>query len=346
MDTVIPSVFGKGDGNMLKKICIITIIALFSFIFGACQILADDEYMTMEANLPSNQIHTNETFFDLSIQPEMSQVLEVTLVNNKDADVELEGEITNAWTTMNGEIDYSPTKYPLDVSLQNPLSTILELNEKEISLPAKTTKKITANLKIPKDIKKGIILGGIQYREKKNKNDIANKTQVDNISALIKGVKLNYDIAPEPNIIINKAGVTRYKRIPVITINVQNTEASIINNMILKTEVKKAGSSEILQSDESSKIAMAPNSNADLPIYWKKNNIDPGNYVVDVTVKIGDKDWKKQLSFTVDQKTSDDTTNVVNPPDYSIFLYIIFNIALVILVYFLIKNRRNKENRK
>ncbi|AMP20977.1 hypothetical protein AZF37_07210 [endosymbiont 'TC1' of Trimyema compressum] len=72
----------------------------------------------MEAVLPSNQRNSKVSYFDLNISPNFEQTLELKIHNKTNKTIYLECHVTDAWTTMNGVVDYSMSDCKKD-STQN-----------------------------------------------------------------------------------------------------------------------------------------------------------------------------------------------------------------------------------
>ncbi|AMP19941.1 hypothetical protein AZF37_00975 [endosymbiont 'TC1' of Trimyema compressum] len=331
----------------MKQLRIIFGVLFFFLIlfFPLSAILGNDTAFVSEIIQPDNQISKSASFFDLDINSVKQQELEILLTNKTNKQLVLEGAVTNAWTTINGVIDYSSTEYPLDSTLKNPLSSLLVLNSKEIVIPPMEQIRVTATLNIPDNIHEGVVLGGIQFCEKGDSFNNPNESSVYNKYAVVKGVKLTKGEIPNPNIEISNAKVSQLRKIPAITVNIKNTEATMIGEMSFKTEVRKENSQEILQSDETKPVQMAPNSNVDLPIYWKDTTIQPGKYTVHATVEIAGKTWDNNLNFTVDDKTSKKIANAEKPVDNVLTICVVIIVVLIllssILAYLLI--RKNKK---
>ncbi|AMP20976.1 hypothetical protein AZF37_07205 [endosymbiont 'TC1' of Trimyema compressum] len=198
---------------------------------------------------------------------------------------------------------------------------------------------------MPNNVAEGVILGGMQIGEKESALEDFNTNQVFNSYAFIKGVKLVNGNIPEPELEISNAVANQFLRKPVVTINVQNTRATLISNMSIKAEFRKENFSQIIQEYQKDDLEMAPNSNVDLPIYWNEETIEPGMYTLYVIAECGSKKWEKELAFTVNSITSENIKNTEGVKENSSVGYVIIGLLIIIslfLVYIIIiRKKRN-----
>ena len=90
---------------------------------------------------PDNQINKEATYFDLTVIQNQKQTLEV-LINNEDEEAkEIEYQVTNAWTTMFGSIDYSPYLGNFDPTMKFPMKKLIIPEEFSVIIPGKYQKK-------------------------------------------------------------------------------------------------------------------------------------------------------------------------------------------------------------
>lgn len=97
---------------------------------------------------------------------------------------------------------------------------------------------------MPKESFDGIILGGFYVQEinKEDKKKENNKVQIKNEFSYVIGVKLTgTDEVVKPKLKLNEvqAGLMNYRT--VVTANLQNTEAVIINNLDVNARITKEG---------------------------------------------------------------------------------------------------------
>lgn len=310
---------------------------------------------------PENQRNENVTYFDLSVTPAFKQQLEIQITNNSAKEIKVQYEITNARSTMNKIIDYSPSKAQLDPSLKVPLTSIVTPVEKQqdITVPANEKKSVFLQVKTPEKLQNGVILGGIHFSLKKedgkntNSESKSKSTVVNNTYALVKGIQLTNGVLEPANININKASVFKFHRKPVVLINVQNDKPALIWNLSVKTIVKEKGKSQVLLEKEVTDIQMAPNTNVEIPFDWVDEKIPPGTYTALVEATLGKKKWKETLEFTVtadeSEKTQLDASEKIEVKESKLILYLaIFGLILLLigLTAYLIYTKKKMSTKK
>jgi uncharacterized membrane protein len=161
------------------------------------------------------------------------------------------------------------------------------------------------------------------------------------------GVKLTgTDEVVKPKLKLNEvqAGLMNYRT--VVTANLQNTEAVIINNLDINARITKEGKKEKLHSTKKSKLSMAPNSNFDFPITWDKQKLEQGKYHLYLTVTDGTQTWKFDKMFEIkgaDAKELNKTAVEVEKDYTLIFVGLALLILVLIAIIFLLRKKRRKD---
>lgn len=101
--------------NKIKAIIAI-IIALILVRGGEVQAKTMD--YSVNPILPENQVKKGVSYFDLLLEPDKQQTLEVELENLTEKKQTIKVLISSAVTNASGVVDYSPTNLPLDASLK------------------------------------------------------------------------------------------------------------------------------------------------------------------------------------------------------------------------------------
>lgn len=334
--------------NVLSILFLLLLIILGNISNSQVVFAGTMEY-SVKANIPKNQIDKKLTYFDLKMVPGSKQTISLTVKNTSKKEKKIIIEPNTAITNQNGVIDYSKPKYKKDSSLKYAFSDLISPKQ-EITLKENETKKVPFTIQMPKESFDGVILGGF-YIYEINKEDKAkenNQVQIKNEFSYVIGVKLTEtDKVVKPELKLNKvqAGLMNYRT--VVTANLQNTEAVIINNLNVYAWITKEGKKEKLHSTKKSKLSMAPNSNFDFPINWDNQKLEPGKYHLFVTATDGDQTWKFNKMFEIkgaDAKMINKTAVEVEK-DYT-FLFIglaVLILALIIIIIILLKKKKRGE---
>ncbi|WP_375179751.1 DUF916 and DUF3324 domain-containing protein [Enterococcus rotai] len=257
---------------------------------------------SVAAVIPENQIDKTKTYFDLKMKPGEVQELEVLMNNPLDKDVTVESHANTAITNDNGIVDYSNADPKLDNTLKAPFSVISEL-EKEITIPAKTSKTLKIKVTMPTEEFDGVILGGLHFTEKETKVKEKQKdagVQIKNRFAFAIGVLIREnDAVVKPDLKLGKIQPSQVNYRNVLKANIQNTQAVIIQDMEVDVRVTKKGSKETLVEQKKTGNRMAPNSNFNFGIGWDNKEFKAGKYTMHMNVTSGLEKWKWSKDFEI-----------------------------------------------
>ncbi|WKB35145.1 DUF916 domain-containing protein [Terrilactibacillus sp. S3-3] len=119
--------------------------------------------------IPNNQLDKRQTYFDLKMKPQQKQVIQVRVDNLSNKKITVIPSITNASTTIYGDINYTDQKAKPDKSMRVPLSSVAK-TAKSIMLKAHESKMLNIHIVMPKKKLDGVILGGIHFQKKKSRS--------------------------------------------------------------------------------------------------------------------------------------------------------------------------------
>ncbi|MBC1435375.1 DUF916 and DUF3324 domain-containing protein [Listeria rocourtiae] len=252
--------------------------------------------------IPDNQIDKSKTYFDLRMKPGQKQDLEVVLKNDTDKEITVETNANTAVTNDNGIVDYSQTNPKLDKSLKIPFSSIATM-EDEVVLPANSSKTIKVAVTMPDTAFDGIILGGLQFIEKEDpdaKKEDDQGVQIKNRYAYVVGVQLSEnDTVVEPDMKLQEIKPQQINYRNVVTVNLQNPEATIIKPLMIDAKIYKSGDNQVLHQAKRDNLRMAPNSNFNYAIDWENQPLKAGKYRLKMVATSGDNTWKWDEEFTI-----------------------------------------------
>ncbi|EOL49941.1 DUF916 and DUF3324 domain-containing protein [Enterococcus caccae] len=307
---------------------------------------------------PENQVG-NAGYFDLRMNPEQKQIVDIELYNMTDQDLSVDLSVHSAKTNSNGVIEYGPTKLKNDPSLKYDLKDIVKVPEK-VTIPPKVTQKVAVEISMPQEKYDGYISGGIylQKSETEAEKKASESAQgVVNKYAFIVGMLLSEsDTKVQPELSFNKiyAGLTNYRN--TFLVDFTNTEATYVEGMTVDAQIFKKGSDDVLYETKKENYRMAPNSAMSFPINLNGESFIAGDYVGRIRVTAGDKKWEWQEEFKITQKDADkyNAEDVSLIQDRGINWKMILMIAGGILVIFLliylvtraVSNKQKKKRKK
>lgn len=347
--------FRKGESIKMRKlyslIVILLIGSLISPIIGRAE---GSMAYSAKANIPENQINKTLTYFDLKMEPGQEQEITLTVSNSSDKQTTIILSPNIATTNQNGVIDYSQTKGKLDSTLKTPLSSVIS-KEQEVTLAPNETKQVPFTLKMPDKSFNGLLLGGFYVTKKEEAEDskeAEKNVQIKNNYSYVIGIQLRESLEEvKAQLKMNqiKPALLNYRT--AVTVNLQNTEATIIKEFDVHAKVRKKGNGTVLQEATKTEMSMAPNSNFDFPISWDNQSLEPGTYTLDMTAKSGENQWTFEEDFTISAKESKTlNTDAVElekkAPNWTlIILSVIAAMTLLIggMLYLIYKHKKKKE---
>jgi Bacterial protein of unknown function (DUF916)./Protein of unknown function C-terminal (DUF3324). len=306
----------------------------------------------VSAVIPSNQIQSGLSYFDLRMEPEQIQELEVRIVNESDEEMTVTVEAITASTNRNGIIDYK-TPVIHDKTLKYGFSSIAEVREPNITIPPNSTETAIITVTMPNEYYDGVILGGLVFTRVNNSTVESNSgVSVNNIFSYVIGVKLTEtDEVLSPNFEITEIVPKLINYQPVFLHGIRNTEAIIIKDMNIDVSVKDSDGNIYA---EVSKINadMAPNSVMPLGIEPVNEKIEPGNYTSEIRIEYNGETYEYSNEFHISGAVAKETNSGIisnraipeNDNTYTFMLAFIFSlICVIVMLLFLIIYKRKAE---
>lgn len=258
----------------------------------------------VEALLPENQINKDVTYFDLTVKPNTTQEFRLKLSNSGDTAIKLKIKPTTALTTQNGTIDYSGMDLPHTSNAPALFEEILS-PEQEIDLPAKSSKEVKFEGKIPEKIFKGVILGGFYVQEVVKEEDSSateqNGVKIKNrFSRIIGAVLRESEEKVSKEFSLGKTKLDTYGGFFSVIPTLENKAPAIVPSYRLEGKIENS-KGESVMSFMKDKFSMAPNSAYKIPQQIKELDFEPGKYKLSMMVYSKDsKDsWKLTDDFEV-----------------------------------------------
>lgn len=339
--------------KIAKALIPIYILLLFLSI-NISKVAANDELVgySVRAIIPQNQIKKDITYFDLLVEPNQEQVINVEIFNSSQEDIEIDVYITNPKTNRNGIIDYTDIKAKPDESLKVPITEIATIQQKTVAVPKGETRIVPINLKIPEKEFAGTILGGIYFEKKmKDTEKKSEGVQILNKYSYVLGLKLTENkqkIEPELNLQSVKPELVDYHT--SIIAKLQNTTPVIVENLAINAIVYNSkGIEENRLEVEGYK--MAPVSTMDVVIDWKNRKLKPGKYTLKLHANSGSNNWDWEETFNIEKEEAQAINEkaIEITKDYTVYIVVGFStitlLLLGIIILLLRKNNRLKKDK-
>lgn len=325
------------------------LIVMFLFGLGIQFASASELNFSVKAVIPENQLDKQQTYFDLRMEKNQKQTLEVLMENATKEDVTVTPQINTAITNNNGIIDYSQVGAEKDETLAVNLEDIIT-TEEEVTIPAESSKVLKLNVDMPDTEFDGIILGGIHFQEKEAEGKTDEEDmQIKNKFAYIIGIQMSMnDQEVDPELELNEVKATQVNFRNAVTANIQNTQAVIVKPLSVDAKIYKEKGKEVLFEESREDLRMAPNSNFDYAINWDDKEFKAGKYRLELTATDEEEVWEWTEYFTIESGEAKEYNEVAVDieKDFTMW-YIIGGILLVLVLMYIvyrIGTRKGEEN--
>ncbi|KRM24472.1 DUF916 and DUF3324 domain-containing protein [Latilactobacillus graminis] len=283
--------------NKIKGLLLGTFFAAACFAMASNPTLAAVKTQNADfeiQRLPSEtQVNNDVKYFDLKIAPGEREEIKMRVQNFTDHKITVKTDLRNSFTQVGGGVDFTSDTKQLDSSLAVPLTKVAHVNAKDrvLHLGPNETRDITATVKMPTGVTRGLIYGDwhfIEYLSSKGSGSAVSSNYAYSVGVVLRGK--NYKVYPELK--YNKTKAILYKKHAGMGIDLRNTQPMILNNVTMQAVVAKEGlfaSKHIFNVTDSQ---IAPNSKVTLPITWSYDQLKPGRYTVNVKVT-GENNWNR-----------------------------------------------------
>ncbi|PZG47241.1 cell surface protein [Listeria ivanovii] len=338
---------------------------IFTIIFACtCMIIcfpgqfaqaSENNSFSVKAILPKNQA-SSVTYFDLKMEPKQKQTIKVELTNQSEEEITIKCLANTAVTNDMGYADYSIPNTKADKTLKYPFAKIITKSVDEVTLKPNETKTWEVVIQMPAEKYNGIILGGLHFQEKKDKDEEKKSkekdVQIKNEYAYVIGVKLTETpTVVKPELALNKIKPTIKNYRNVVEFNLQNTKATLVGGLSVDAKIYKKGNKKVLHESKRTDLSMAPNSNFDYSVDWENQKLKPGKYQLHLVAKTADATWEWTKDFTIssDEAKKANDTALGLEEDYT-WMYITGGILLLLLIitatYFIGRRAAKKKQKE
>lgn len=355
-----------------RKIALLA-MTVFSSLTMAMPSFASEFNFAVTPKPSENQIDKQKTYFDLLLAPNQEETLTVDLRNDTAEEVVVEAQINRATTNDNGVVEYSKNDIKADQTLKYDLKDYVEAPA-EITLKPQSAAEYKVKIHMPNEEFAGVIAGGITFKEKnaeqanvssdKNDKGLAIKNEYSYVVALLMRQTTENG---NPDLKLQSVKPNQRNARNVIQGNLQNPNATYLNQLATKTTITKKGSLEALYTDEQSKMQMAPNSNFNLSVPLKGDRLKAGTYTMKIEA-YGQEDqngsypfqakgsqkeenYRYHWSLEKDFEIKADVAKKLNDSDVTIkkdytWVYILIGILLLLLIILFLVWRKKKNDKK
>lgn len=345
---------------MTKLKNVLTALAVFTVMLLPTWVQADEVENAVEStgysykiNYPENQI-TPGGALKLKMNPKQEQEVTVELENYSDEEMTIDLSLNGARTNGNGVLEYGPSNFQKDKSMQYDLSDLVTIPD-SVKVPAKGKTELVLAIKMPEVAYDGIVTGGIEMQKagqvEASGDNKGGQTIVNKVAYLF-GVTLSMtdkDVSPELELQKVYPELANYKN--AIFLDIANTTAVKVENLTLDAVVTKKGSEEVLYESKKANMAMAPNTLMSYPISLAGEEMVAGKYTANVKASNGEKEWTWTEEFDITDEEADKfnqgDVNIVQERglNWKMIGAIVFaGLFVIVGIFFLLRVMNKKKN--
>jgi len=308
---------------------------------------------SVAAQLPKNQRHAKNSFFDLKMTAGKTQTLKTVIYNVTNRDIKVKTAIHTAYTNSNGVIEYVTPAKAFDPSLTYQMAALTKLNGPvTVTVPAKGKRVVTAQVTTPKSAFSGVILGGWYFKrvDQKVTGQVRGSLNISNQYSYVIGLKYTFGREPAPKLQLGtvKAGMRNYHR--GIFPQLRNTTAVIVPKLKLATTITRKSDGKVVQTAKKDNVQLAPNSVFEYPMLTGKTKLATGRYHLHLVAKNSGHRWVFDRDFTISQAAAAkyNRQSVDNSGVNVIWFVVIGALGMLVLMllglwlFFWLKRRRQR----
>jgi|GEM_PF-5812942 len=268
------------------------LILLFGLFGMAHKGLADEIGFRVSPGIPSNQMNSNKSSWDILLNPGETQTLYVEITNDTDKELKLKTDVANATTNLRGQVQYSKaTSAGSKVNPKVDYTKNVKIDS-DIKVGPKATVKVPVEVTMINESFKGLAAGGVSFYQDPatietkptEKKGMTIKNQYKYILTLIMRQHGQEDIVP-PSLTLNKVAAESQFGQTVVNATFENNQPAYLGDMFMTTNI--TGPQEIKYQDN--QMMMAPNTTFKYPIPTtsQATNYQPikaGDYKMNVVV--------------------------------------------------------------
>lgn len=330
--------------NLLKEIIISFVLLIICLFMSTMNVSAEGLDYTVSPILGQNQDDKIKSYFKLKLQPNQQENLQFNLENFSEKPQKFNIKVNTASTNMNGIVDYSRHIFQRDPSMKFSLQELIDNPQSQIEIPGHSKKIVSLKLNMPDTIFDGVLLGGVTIEPALGNK---NKEQVSNIyTRTIAIVVSENDKKIVPEIVSGDVRNSQINYHNISKIALRNISPTIIKPVKAHIRVYKSGSEKSLLDQTKYDMSIAPNSQFELPVEWKRK-LKTGHYQYKVRLDTKEKSWFFVKEFEIKSVEAKVLNKQSVDKDSTSILYIIVAIVFLVMAALICRKCfKNKEKVK
>ncbi|ULG74963.1 DUF916 and DUF3324 domain-containing protein [Macrococcus brunensis] len=264
---------------------------------------------SVEPLLPENQSADVRGYYDLAVEANQKQDLQVRLYNSTTKKIEIEVSASSAATNANGLLIYDGSLK--EKGVKYPFSKIADVREKHISLDSGETYTTTIPIKVPKKGFDGEILGGLHFLQKSD-DEATDSLTIKNNYAYAIAVRLHEKANHKklkPELKLKSVTPKLVDERTAIVAQFVNKQPLLMGKMKFKEQVFREKGKKPLFAHQIDNFAIAPQGIFDIPLMFDNKPLEPGKYIYKASFKKGKENYQFEKSFMIDEVQAEKVNN-------------------------------------
>ncbi|ULG72714.1 DUF916 and DUF3324 domain-containing protein [Macrococcus brunensis] len=264
---------------------------------------------SVEPLLPENQSADVRGYYDLAVEANQKQDLQVRLYNSTTKKIEIEVSASSAATNANGLLIYDGSLK--EKGVKYPFSKIADVREKHISLDSGETYTTTIPIKVPKKGFDGEILGGLYFLQKSD-DEATDSLTIKNNYAYAIAVRLHEKANHKklkPELKLKSVTPKLVDERTAIVAQFVNKQPLLMGKMKFKEQVFREKGKKPLFAHQIDNFAIAPQGIFDIPLMFDNKPLEPGKYIYKASFKKGKENYQFEKSFMIDEVQAEKVNN-------------------------------------
>lgn len=338
----------------MRKVCVTLsffVCMMAGFLFPLQEISAKsyDEF-GIQTVIPENQIDKKKSYFDLLMNPDQKQEIEVLITNAGNKVMIVDISLIDATTGNNGVIVYTQVG-ERDTSAPLTTTDVAKVLDNSLQINPGEEKTVRLELTMPDKKFEGQILGGIVVKGKTTEEETNSddNISIENEINYVVGLNLTMDEKQvDANLNLKKIEEKLVDHRPAVIANIQNDKPVIMTDAKIAGNIKAKGSDSVLSTVDYEGAKIAPNTNFDVVYDWGGKSISNGTYVLEMKIVCGEDVWEWKEEFEISDADSVNQGNLFKEKNNDNWLLTIIGILIVICIFFILffllkRKKRDRE---
>lgn len=280
-------------------------LVLFLSVLSPQLVLAEDGLHAISysvgAVLPENQVR-EVSYFDIALDPDQDQELEVLIYNSSDQVIEVEVTANTTVTNVNGVLVYNGALEPVTESTLPKFDEIVSIKEEIVEVPANGQASAIISVKAPEEAFPGRILGGLHFELHEEASEEAGITNRFNYEIALNMVSSQNDEIVEPDLAYKEVIELDDLFGPRLEVVFSNLTPVFLSDMDINAAVySKDDLENALVTAEHSMYDIAPTYDFRFRIDLEDIELQAGDYILKVSFANDDVQFEFEEEFSLSE---------------------------------------------